>query len=90
MGGPGVAEVLPILAPYKVASRETKSEPTVVKAGSLTIGGNDRRDRRALFRRKPGADPGIGRRGQGSRGDGAARRSVQAAHQSLQLSRATG
>ena len=40
VGGSGVAEVVPILAPYKVASRETKAEPTVVKAGSLTIGGN--------------------------------------------------
>ena len=40
VGGSGVAEVVPILAPYKVASRETKPEPTVVKAGSLTIGGN--------------------------------------------------
>lgn len=36
--GAGVAEVLPILAPYKVASREVKPEPTQVKAGSLTIG----------------------------------------------------
>ena len=26
--GPGVAEVMPILAPYKVASREVKPEPT--------------------------------------------------------------
>jgi 3-deoxy-7-phosphoheptulonate synthase len=37
--GPGVDEVLPILAPYKLASRELKTEPTVVKAGSLTVGG---------------------------------------------------
>lgn len=37
--GPGVDEVLPILAPYKLASRELKPEPTVVKAGSLTVGG---------------------------------------------------
>jgi len=37
--GPGVDEVLPVLAPYKLASLETKSEPTVVRAGSLTIGG---------------------------------------------------
>ncbi len=36
--GPGVAEVVPILAPYKVASREVKSEPTVVRAGSLSVG----------------------------------------------------
>jgi len=37
--GPGVDEVLPILAPYKLASRELKSEPTVVRVGSLTVGG---------------------------------------------------
>lgn len=36
--GPGVAEVVPILAPYKVASREVRAEPTVVRAGSLTVG----------------------------------------------------
>lgn len=36
--GPGVAEVLPILAPYKVASREVKPEPTQVVAGSLKVG----------------------------------------------------
>ena len=36
--GPGVAEVVPILAPYKVASREVKKEPTQVKVGSLTVG----------------------------------------------------
>lgn len=38
--GTGVAEVLPILAPYKVASREVKQEPTVIRAGSLTLGGH--------------------------------------------------
>ena len=36
--GPGVAEVVPILAPYKVASREVKPEPTQVRAGSLVVG----------------------------------------------------
>jgi 3-deoxy-7-phosphoheptulonate synthase len=36
--GPGVDEVLPVLAPYKLASIETKSEKTVVRTGSLTIG----------------------------------------------------
>jgi 3-deoxy-7-phosphoheptulonate synthase len=35
---PGVSEVVPILAPYKVASREVKKEPTVVTAGSLVVG----------------------------------------------------
>lgn len=34
-----VENVLPILASYKVASRETKQEPTVVKSHDLTIGG---------------------------------------------------
>ncbi|HEY2759623.1 MAG TPA: 3-deoxy-7-phosphoheptulonate synthase, partial [Pirellulales bacterium] len=29
--GPGVAEVVPILAPYKIASREVRPEPTVVQ-----------------------------------------------------------
>jgi 3-deoxy-7-phosphoheptulonate synthase len=36
---PGVASVLPILAPYKVASREVRAEPTVVRARSLVVGG---------------------------------------------------
>ena len=36
--GPGVAEVVPILAPYKVASREVKAESTVVRVGSLMVG----------------------------------------------------
>ena len=36
--GPGVAEVVPILAPYKVASLEVKPEPTVIRVGSLTVG----------------------------------------------------
>lgn len=37
--GPGVSEVLPILAPYKMASRELRKEPTVIRAGSLVVGG---------------------------------------------------
>jgi 3-deoxy-7-phosphoheptulonate synthase len=36
--GPGVAEVVPILAPYKVASLEVKPEPTMVRARDLCIG----------------------------------------------------
>lgn len=36
---PEVDRVVPILAPYKVASLETKAEPTVVTAGDLKIGG---------------------------------------------------
>lgn len=34
-----VEKVVPILAPYKVASTETKAEPTVVQARDLVIGG---------------------------------------------------
>ena len=33
-----VEKVMPILAPYKIASRETRHEQTVVTAGSLTVG----------------------------------------------------
>ena len=41
--GPGVSEVLPILAPYKVASRELKPEPTQIvvrdfRAGADVVG----------------------------------------------------
>jgi 3-deoxy-7-phosphoheptulonate synthase len=41
--GPGVSEVVPILAPYKVASRELKSDPTQIqvlqfKAGAGVVG----------------------------------------------------
>ena len=36
--GSGVAEVVPILAPYKMASREVKPERTLVSAGSLHVG----------------------------------------------------
>ncbi len=36
--GSGVAEVVSILAPYKVASLEVKPEPTVVRVGSLVVG----------------------------------------------------
>ena len=34
-----VEQVVTILAPYKIASLETKPEPTVVRVGSLTVGG---------------------------------------------------
>ena len=37
--GSGVADVLPILAPYKVASREVKKEPTQVVVQGLKVGG---------------------------------------------------
>ena len=37
--GPGVAEVLPILAPYKMASLEVKKDKSVIRAGSFSVGG---------------------------------------------------
>jgi len=37
--GDEVEKVVPILAPYKVASKETKPEPTVIKVLDLVIGG---------------------------------------------------
>jgi 3-deoxy-7-phosphoheptulonate synthase len=36
----GVARVIPISKPYKLASRELKSEDTVVEVGNVKIGGN--------------------------------------------------
>jgi 3-deoxy-7-phosphoheptulonate synthase len=35
----GVEKVVPILAPYKIASTEVKPEPTVVRARNLVVGG---------------------------------------------------
>lgn len=37
----GVEQVLPVLAPYKIASRETKSEPTIVRVRNLAMGGGN-------------------------------------------------
>ena len=34
-----VEKVVPILAPYKIASREARHEPTVIRSGPLTVGG---------------------------------------------------
>ncbi|MEQ8846174.1 3-deoxy-7-phosphoheptulonate synthase [Botrimarina sp.] len=36
---PGVDNVMPVLAPYKLASREAHEETSVVRAGSLELGG---------------------------------------------------
>ncbi len=38
--GPGVVKVLPIMAPYKRASSELKTDRTVVTTRSLNVGGN--------------------------------------------------
>src|ERR1041384_4361312 len=37
--GDGVEKVVPILAPYKMASTEVTQEPTVVQARNLKVGG---------------------------------------------------
>jgi len=37
---PGVESVVPILQPFKLASREVKSEKTIIKMGDLRIGGD--------------------------------------------------
>jgi 3-deoxy-7-phosphoheptulonate synthase len=36
---PGVAEVIPVTAPYKLVSREAKREDTVVSVGGVPVGG---------------------------------------------------
>ena len=36
---PGVESVLPILAPWKLVSREFKKEPTIIDVGGVKIGG---------------------------------------------------
>lgn len=38
---PGVEQVLPVLKPYKLASREFVAGPTVVRAGQAAIGGKE-------------------------------------------------
>ena len=37
---PGVEKVMPVLAPYKLASREFQAENTVIKVNGIEIGGN--------------------------------------------------
>src|SRR5438876_11802269 len=36
---PGVAEVIPVSAPYKLVSREAKRENTIVSVGGVPVGG---------------------------------------------------
>ena len=37
----GVEKVMPVVTPYKLASREFHPEDTVIRIGDLTIGGNE-------------------------------------------------
>lgn len=36
---PGVSDVMPVMQPFKLASRQTHSEPTVVEVGKTRVGG---------------------------------------------------
>jgi len=38
---PGVESIVPIMKPYKLASKELKQEPTIVEVGDVRIGGNE-------------------------------------------------
>lgn len=38
---PGVENIVPIMKPYKLAGKELKKDPTVVKVGNVEIGGNE-------------------------------------------------
>ena len=80
-GYPGVEQVLPILKPYKLVSRELSPDPTVIEVRGRRIGDD-------AFGLIAGpcsveyarADARDGARGRAGRRDDAARRRVQAAH----------
>ena len=83
---PGVEQVLPIMKPFKLASREFHKADSV----GLRRQGQDRRrqpghDRRAVRRRELRGAGHDRRLRQGRRGEHPPRRGVQAAHQPLRL-----
>ena len=84
---PGVESVLPILAPWKLVSREFKREGTIIDVSGVKIGGN-----KLVIMAGPCAVERLeinGRhcpRGQGSRSEYFARRRLQATHLALFLS----
>ena len=85
-GYPGVEQVLPILKPYKLVSRELSPEPTVVSARGRRIGdGYFGLIAGPVLGRVPRADPRGGARRAGGRSDHAPRRRVQAALLALRL-----
>ncbi len=89
--GPGVDEVLPVLAPYKLASLETKVRADRrPRRQPHRRRRHARRHRRPLLRRKRRANRQLGPRDQEGRRDRPPRRRVQAAHQPLQLPRPQG
>ena len=83
---PGVEQVLPILKPYKLVSREIKPDPTVIEARGRKIGdGWFGLHRRPVHRRDPRADARDGACRRRGRRDDAARRRVQAAHVAVRV-----
>ena len=86
---PGVADVIPVLPPYKLASSEAQSEPTVVDVAGVKIGGGNLAMIAGPCASKASSGstrspPAV----RGGRRQPAAGRSLQAAHQPLRLSRA--
>jgi hypothetical protein len=84
---PAVESVKPVLAPYKLVSRELQAHDTVVDVGGVSIGG----DRLAVIAGPCAVESPSSctrrRRGEGGGRDPAARRRLQAAHQPLRLLR---
>jgi len=76
----GVESVMPVLKPFKLASREVRPEGSIIKVNGVEIGG----PRIAVIAGPcavAGAGGGCG--GQGRRSASASRRSLQAAHLSV-------
>ncbi len=88
---PGVARVIPITSPYKLASREFRKDDTVISLGTASAHPRAHRraahrgDRRALRRGVPAADPGVRRLRAGERRRALPRRRVEAAHLPVRL-----
>ena len=85
--GPGVAEVVPILAPYKVASIEVKPERTIVRVGPFSAGNCHLGVIAGPCSVESENQTLVTGGGQGGRGHGTAGRCVQAPNQSLQFPR---
>ena len=82
---PGVEQVLPILKPYKLVSREIRPDPTVIEARASDRRRLVRADRRPVHRRDREQTLETARVGGGCGRDDAPRRRVQAAHVALRI-----
>ena len=85
---PGVQDVIPVLPPYKLASREAHPQPSVVDVAGVKIGGGNL----AMIAgpcavEEPERMDAIGAARQGGRGEHPPRRGVQAADQPVCVSR---